>query len=353
MPRIEEIDKNFSQTVSEDGLFYMDVLNAPVKITGLPWLKKNRNFHRMDEEFFSQYSDGVRWLSQNTAGAEICFKTNSKKLGIRVELECINEMSHMARNGIAGVDVYIGSGKNKKFYNVAHALVGADKYSAVLWFDGNMNELTLNLPLYAGVKKMELGFLPEASIEPASEYEVPNPILFYGSSITQGGCASRPGNAYTHVLGRAVDAEIINLGFSGNGMGEMLMAEQIASLELSAFIMDYDHNAPTPEHLKKTHEPFFKCIRNRHPELPVIFVTKPDVDNDIPTNIIRKGIIYETYKNALDNGDKKVWYVDGFTLFGKDNRDACTVDGCHPNDLGFYRMAEAILPALREAVKSK
>ena len=200
---------------------------------------------------------------------------------------------------------------------------------------------------------MELGFMPESSIEPTTKYEIPKPILFYGSSITQGGCASRPGNAYTHFLGRAVDAEIINLGFSGNGRGEIIMAEQIASLDLSVFVMDYDHNAPDAEYLKATHEPFFKYIRERHPQLPVIFVSKPDIDNDITNASIRKGIIYETYKNALENGDKNVWFVDGFKLFGDNNRDACTVDGCHPNDLGFYRMAETILPALKEALKNK
>jgi lysophospholipase L1-like esterase len=145
---------------------------------------------------------------------------------------------------------------------------------------------------------------------------------------------------------------MVNLGFSGNAKGEPEMAELISQLEMSALVMDYDHNAPDAEHLKKTHENFFKIIRNKQPDLPIIIVTKPDFDRDIETNKMRREIIYNTYKNAVDNGDQNVHFVDGETLFGNENRDACTVDGCHPNDLGFMRMAERIYPVIKKALGS-
>lgn len=129
------------------------------------------------------------------------------------------------------------------------------------------------------------------------------------------------------------------------------MAELISQIEMSAFVLDYDHNAPTVEYLKETHEDFFKIIRNAQPDLPIIIVTKPDFDNNVKENSIRRKIIFETYKNAIDRGDKNVYFVDGETLFGTKDRDSCTVDSCHPNDLGFMRMAEHIYPTIKKALK--
>ena len=143
---------------------------------------------------------------------------------------------------------------------------------------------------------------------------------------------------------------MVNLGFSGNAKGEAEMANLIATLQMSAFVMDYDHNAPDVEHLEKTHETFFNIIRKAQPELPVIFLSKPDFDKNPDINALRREVIYNTYISALNNNDKHVYFVDGQTLFGEKDRDACTVDGCHPNDLGFMRMAEKIYPVLKHAV---
>ena len=128
------------------------------------------------------------------------------------------------------------------------------------------------------------------------------------------------------------------------------MAEYIASLPMSVFVLDYDHNAPNPEHLNKTHYRFYEIIRKAQPDLPIIMVSMPDTDRNPADADERRGIIMNTYLRARAEGDRKVWFVDGRTLFGGRDRDCCTMDGCHPNDLGFYRMAEGLLPAIREAL---
>ncbi|MEG1980076.1 MAG: SGNH/GDSL hydrolase family protein, partial [Victivallaceae bacterium] len=152
---------------------------------------------------------------------------------------------------------------------------------------------------------------------------------------------------------RAVDAPQINLGFSGCGRGEFGVAKAIAGLDLSCFVMDYDHNAPSAEHLEATHEKFFQIIRERNPQLPIIIITKCDIWRHIgyEVNSQRREVIRRTYDNAVAAGDKNVYFIDGETLFGTVNRNECTVDTCHPNDLGFYRMFEHILPTLRRALK--
>ena len=176
-------------------------------------------------------------------------------------------------------------------------------------------------------------------------HKIKKPVLFYGSSITQGGCASRPANAYTTMLCRELDPEQINLGFSGNAKGEIEIARDIASLNLAAFVFDYDYNAPTPEHLEKTHEPFFLEIRKKHPNLPIIILSRCSNMTDR-----RRDIVKQTYLNAVARGDKNVSFIDGAELFGTTDKKYPTVDGCHPNDLGFYLMFQRILPTLKETL---
>ncbi|HBQ64448.1 MAG TPA: hypothetical protein DD727_05925 [Clostridiales bacterium] len=143
---------------------------------------------------------------------------------------------------------------------------------------------------------------------------------------------------------------MVNLGFGGGARGEPEVAELISSLAMSAFIMDYDHNAPDAEFLNKTHEPFFNIIRKAHPSLPVIIISRPDFDDDPCAAAARREVIRVTYRNALNAGDRHVSLINGQELFGETDRDACTVDTCHPNDLGFMRMAERIFPVVKQAL---
>ncbi|MBQ2721700.1 MAG: hypothetical protein IJF70_02210, partial [Opitutales bacterium] len=209
-----------------------------------------------------------------------------------------------------------------------------------------MRDYTLYLPLYNSVKSIEIGFAPSAKVEAPTPHKVKKPIVFYGSSITHGACASRTSLPYTALVCRDVDAPMVNLGFSGNAKGEPKMAELIASLDMSVFVYDYDYNAPTAEHLAKTHEPFFKIIRKAQPNLPIIMLSRVSHANDERANIVK-----QTYENAKKAGDKNVWFIDGRDLFKDLPFALLTVDHCHPNDLGFYLMYKNVMPAIKEALK--
>ena len=215
---------------------------------------------------------------------------------------------------------------------------------------GGMRHYALYLPLYNGLEEFMLGFGPKAKIEAGRKPRLEKPLLFYGSSITQGGCASKVGSCYGTILARRLDAAQVNLGFSGNGKGEENMARYIASIPMSAFILDYDHNAPSAEHLLATHERFYQIVRAAQPDLPIVMVSMPDFDRDPETAAARRAVIVRTYARALEAGDRRVFYVDGQSLFGDTDRDMCTVNGCHPNDLGFLRMADRLEPVLRCAL---
>ncbi|PKM61387.1 MAG: hypothetical protein CVU97_07235, partial [Firmicutes bacterium HGW-Firmicutes-21] len=180
---------------------------------------------------------------------------------------------------------------------------------------------------------------------------VEKPIAFYGSSITQGGCVSRPGNMYAHIVCRALDADCINLGFSGSAMGEQSVAEYLAAREMSAFVMDYDYNSPTVESLEQTHSAFFDTVRRSHPVLPIILVTHPYYAAETNGDALRKNVVKATYKNALAKGDKNVYFVDSESFFPSEMRDLYSVDNLHPNDLGQFMMAKTILPVLQNALR--
>jgi len=208
--------------------------------------------------------------------------------------------------------------------------------------DDAWRQVTINFPLYNRVDALYIGLEGSASVDQGAGYAFAKPVLYYGSSITQGGCASRPGNSYQAIISRRWNCDFINLGFSGSARGETVMADYIASLDISAFVSDYDHNAPDADHLAATHSNFIRIIRQKQPLLPIILVSKPDFDQAPPENIRRRDIIYATYMQAINAGDRHIYFVDGQSLFGSEYRDCCTVDGCHPNDAGFVRMAEVI-----------
>jgi hypothetical protein len=347
---IQEIDQNFKSAELGDREYeFHSPLEAPFEISGLPWLKENNcKFCRLPQKILPDCNEGVQHLAWHTSGVSVRFKTDSKFIAISAELLDALIMSHMPVSGRSGFDLYLGTGRHKKFWKNIYPELHKTSMAKPIAEDlpGEMTECEIYLPLYNGVKEMHIGLCPGAKIEPPAKHSIEKPILFYGSSITQGGCASRPGNSYSNIVSRNLDANSINLGFSGSAKGEALMAETIASLDLSLFVLDYDHNAPTKEHLIETHEKFFRIFREFRHETPVLIASKCDFDKNPKANDERRAIIRKSYENAIASGDKNVYFLDGEWMFGNTNRDSCTVDGCHPNDLGFMRMAETFTPVI-------
>ncbi|MBO7520166.1 MAG: hypothetical protein J6T73_05240, partial [Clostridia bacterium] len=206
---------------------------------------------------------------------------------------------------------------------------------------GKAREYIINLPLYSAVSELYIGLSDKSGVFKGEPYKVGKPVVYYGSSITQGGCASRPGNSYEAIISRNLNRDYINLGFSGNAKGEDEMANYIKDLPMSLFVYDYDHNAPCAEHLKATHERMFRIIRDKNPDLPVLFLSRPKHRLNSAEKE-RLEIIKTTYQNAIAGGDRNVYFIPGNELIDNTLEDVATVDYCHPNDCGFYAMAQKI-----------
>ena len=353
--RIEDIDKNLvvDTTITEPDIVWFNVRELPFKLYGVMYDEELGCYTRMPQAVAAEISAGVSGaLNRCTAGGRVRFRTDSRYIAIRAVMKNGAPMVHMPLTGQSGFDLYRTDAKGKEvFYRTFVPPRGmSEGYSSAHWLEAGEADYTINFPLYDRVKELYVALKKDANLSEPTPYAIEKPVVYYGSSITQGGCASRPGNAYQAMITRRFNVDHINLGFSGSAKGELAMAEYIAGLEMSAFVMDYDHNSPSEDHLRETHEPFFKAIRAKNPELPIIIVTAPDVLLK-SGYVARRAIIRRTYENALIAGDKNVYFIDGAQLFKGADWDSCTVDTSHPNDLGFSRMAARIAKDVKKALK--
>ena len=351
---ITRIDANFlaGSKIDKTDIVWTGVLESPISIHGLA-LAEEGKFWRLPENLIDNVNNGVSELGRHTAGGRIRFRTDSPYIAYRAKLLNTGGRSHMPLTGSAGADILVNGEACTTFRPASPA---AEWYEGILEIGEDverlqgMKDVELNMGLYNGITEAYIGLKSGSVLEAPKPYAIEKPVVYYGNSVTQGGCASKPGNSFPAFLGRWLNADHINLGFSGSGRGEENMARYIASLDMSLFFMDYDHNAPTTEHLWRTHYPFYKIIRDAHPELPIIIATMPNEDLRPARRAERFAAIRATYDRALAEGDKNVYFIDGKTLFGDEDRDACTMDNAHPNDLGFYRMAQNILPVMKKAL---
>ena len=347
---ISKIDKNFAVNTNIDkiDIVYRDAREDCFKMYGLiAPNKENGNdcYVRVPQDVAKATNDGTYWNNRFTAGGRLRFRTNSDYFAIHAENNDKNaHMSHMPDSGFKNFDLYEKIGGKELFVK---AFICANSVQDLVYDfreKGVMHEVTLNFPLYNGIEKLAIGLQEGAVIEEPTPYINEKPVVFYGSSITQGGCASRPGTCYQGYITRRFNLDYINLGFSGSSRGDKAMVEYMAGLDMSIFVLDYDHNAPNPEHLEKTHYYVYKSIRDSHPDIPIVMVSKPDFFNifNVEDTQKRFNTIKNTYDTAIANGDKNVYLIDGRT-FLEDYPDAeGSVDGCHPTDLGFYFMGKKI-----------
>lgn len=342
---ISKIDKNFivEAKAGEDCVFY-DCLSEPFRVYGL--IRREDGFWRLPPDVAAATSKAVLSLSEACAGGRVRFVTDSPEISVRAKLRHLCKMPHFTTAGSLGMDLYADG----EFYETF-----LPKYDAGEDFEGKINlksrkerEIMIHMPQYTGVVTLEIGLVPGSTLKAAGDYRVTKPVVFYGSSITQGACASRPGNSYQNMLSQKLGFDYINLGFSGAGKAEPAIAEYIAGLDMSVFVYDYDHNAPDPAYLAETHPRMFNTFRAKHPDTPVVMMTKPYGRTDWKE---RRDIIRGTYERAKAAGDNNVYFIDTREWTTKIGGWAGTVDACHPNDLGFYAMASALEPVLSELLK--
>ncbi|MBO5845514.1 MAG: hypothetical protein J6Q77_02595 [Clostridia bacterium] len=354
MNNSNSFDKNLivETKLNKDDIKFYSVLSEPFRIYGLTYDHEDKIFKRIPTSVAEQMSEHVMVLHLRTAGGRVRFVTDSAYIAISAKMPAIYRASNFSLSGSASFDMYVKKNGVEKYNNTFTPPYGmTDGYESIFEFKTKeMREVTINFPLYSSLSELYIGLQEGTEVKEASPYTYDKPVVFYGSSITQGACASRAGNAYSAMVSRRFDCDFINLGFSGNAKAEPAIAEYIAGLDMTAFVYDYDHNASSVEYLRSTHKRMFDTVRSANPDLPIIMmssVSLPRVHDDRDARI---EVIRDTYRSALDAGDKNVYFINGAELFA-DIEDIATIEGCHPNDIGFLYMANAVGDVLEKILK--
>lgn len=339
---IYDIDPNFriGSTLDKTDVVFRDIRQSPFSIHGVFFA--DGKFRRMPESVARAVSEGVYCLHANAAGGRVRFRTDSPYIAIAAELANIGKMPHFALTGSAGFDLYVREDGTERYAGTFTPPFAVERsFTSVIEFETQrLREITIDFPLYTDVCTLLIGLAEDAALQPPHRYRVERPVIYYGSSITQGGCASRPGSSYQAVISRRLDCDYRNLGFSGAAKAEPEMIDYLKKQDMSLFVCDYDHNAPSPEHLQQTHETLFRAVRETHPDLPVILMSRPRFFLNADARR-RLEIIRQTYERALVAGDRHVWLLTGPELMQYAGNEG-TVDGIHPTDYGFASMARTL-----------
>ncbi len=351
---IRKIDKNMDfELKSMADMDWYSVDDPGFVVDGLYWRKPGGDFRRLPTDV--TVSENVDELAWNTAGVMARFKTDATEIRIAAKIWHNNRMFHMPPTGSMGFDIYMGSGSSKFFAGTTAFDFTKDEYNVtILLAPGNVEirEFTLHFPLYAGVEDLRIGFNRGAAVAAPSAWKDPRPVVVYGTSIQQGGCANRPGMCHTNQMSRRLDRPFINLGFSGSAKGEPAMAEAMAAIENPAmFVLDYDANAQVVG-LKATLSNFIDILRAKHPVTPILLVSRLPMVGEFrnaPEYTSDRLEFTKVHLNELEKrraaGDNNIHFLDGISLYGDDPSE-CTVDGCHATDLGFYQISKRMAPVI-------
>ena len=378
---IEELDPAMAVTHPESGLLWYDLLDLGLE--GQGWGDLAHPYDRLPARAEGRVTEAVWTLSHCTAGIGARLVTDATEIAARWTIRGERlAMDHMPATGMSGIDLYARWEEAWRWLGIGRAVNLPDNETKlVAGMAPGEREYRVYLPLYNGVDAVKIGVpqgarvcrvggsaggaTGETPVVPGTAgagVQIPPPfreggrgvgaVVFYGTSITQGGCASRPGMVHTSILGRWLDVPVINLGFSGNGRMEPVMGELLAELDPAAYVLECLPNL-SPEEAEERVEPFVVNLRAARPETPIVLVESITYQNAylVTAGQERYGrqnrYLRELYAR-LAPGDPRLHYLEGAGLLGEDGEG--TVDGVHATDLGFLRIAEGMVEGLRKAL---
>ena len=354
---IEKLDPNMTlEKADSKGIAWFDPRSKPFRLVGFPWIGEDKVYRRLPVKPQWPIPGAVDSLANSTAGGQIQFQSDSPKILLRVKLRQVSGMYHMPATGQSGFDLYAGGPLEQRYLATTRFNAKAKDYEVTLLNSSkSMRHFALNFPLYNGVESVEVGVAAGATITPPDPYVDDGRIVVYGTSITQGGCAARPGMAYPNILSRRLNREFVNLGFSGNGKGEPALAKLINQIDRKKLIvLDYEANAG--ESIRKTLGPFVDLLREKDKDIPILIISKIRYAGELfgrpqlAAAQARAQFQADFVETRRAGGDRNIHFLNGGSLLGE-HADECTVDGVHPTDLGFMIMADGIEPVIKKILK--
>ena len=354
----ENVDKSNNQNTTVDakkntnegpGIVWIEA--SELGIAGKAWEDTEAPYDRLPAKAKEMVRSGVWELGKCSAGLNIPFTTDADSLLFRYSLTDREDLGlhHMPPTGVSGIDVY-GKGRAGEFRYLRCNYIpkGTKVISGALRKNkmAGCSEFILYLPLYNGVKTLEIGIPEGHNLESTKRSDI-EPIVFYGTSITQGACASRPGMAATNIVSRTLGTPVINLGFSANGWMDLEMADLMSELDPQVYVLDTLWNM-NRERMEKRVVPFVKRLRKANPNTPIVLVEDCQFTNE---RSWKGKMLRDIYDKLKKGGDENLYFLPNDGMLGQDYEG--TVDGVHPNDLGMKRQARVFVEFLKPLVKGK
>ena len=303
--------------------------------------QRKHSFQRLPDIYKSSIRKEVWDLSENNAGVSIQLNTNCKNLKLKWKVKLDFKMNHMTDAGIKGLDIYEYVDNQWKYLSTGLPNSIKNEHS-IEFNDVNNKTLCLYLPLYDSIVDLDIGIDDNSSLKFIKNDN--KPIVFYGTSITQGGCASRPGMAHTNIISRNTIYPCINLGFSGNGHLEAEIGNILSKIDAKCFIIDCLPNVNISQ-IKSNTIPLIQSIRgiNKIYHRPIFFLEQPLIhDQYIDEDVKEKNyVLASQIKECNKLGFKELYLIKQKDCLGSDYE--ATVDGVHYNDIGFQRFSDHIL----------
>lgn len=352
--QIEKLDPEMAaRKQADDGLSWHDITTWGVEGRILPDTKRKRWFDRFPVAADGTVTKAVWNLSRHSAGMMVRFRTNATAIHVHYKLLNANlAMAHMPATGVSGVDLYARDAEGKwRWVQVTRPSSQEVKAQLVSGLAPGFREFAAYLPLYNGVEFLSVGVPPKSKFEALEPRQ--KPIVFYGTSITHGACASRPGMVHTAILGRRFDMPVVNLGFSGNGKMHAEVGDYLTQVDASAYVIDCLPNM-NAKMVAERCVPLVKQIRALKPDTPIVLVEDRRNTNSwiLPARDAHHTANHAALRNAFEKLKSEsvgnLYYIPGDRLYGTDGDGA--TDGSHANDLGFFRQADVFEPVLREAM---
>jgi hypothetical protein len=314
------------------------------------------NYGRIPQKYQSRLRKEVWDLGQNSAGVGIRFRSNASKIVIKWTVTKNTHLRHMASTGVKGVDLYAYVNGQWQFVNAGFPDGKVNEYTVMNNADAIYREYLLNLPLYDGVDSLAIGVNTSAVIsEPQERFLLDKkPVVYYGTSIAQGGCATRPGMAFTNILSRKLHRSFINLGFSGNGNIETSVGQVMNEIDAALYVIDCNANTP-PELIYERTLNLVQLLKKERPNVPILLVEgfKYEHGYFVPKAHLQvengQRELQKAYQALKKSDIKGLYYKKGDGLIGTDHEG--TVDGVHPTDVGMERFAQQILPVIQAILK--
>ena len=341
--------------IPQEKLDIYDARKEPFQICGLYQPKEPGVFKRMPTQIAQTVSKRVHLLHTNTAGGRIRFVTDSPILAVGAVYPPMEfpsaRTAAFAGAGAFSFDLYADGQHVRVLWPMELTQRGSvvsfdipdGQYEAFCQLgEKKLRQITLDFPSFVNIRDVYIALQKGSTVQAAPAYPNQKPVVFYGSSITQGACASRSGNIYQNILSRQLNFDYINLGFASGAKAEDAIIDYLCTLDMCMLVFDYDHNAKDIEFLEKTHLRALRKLRTAHPDIPFIVLSRPNRDPTQEIALQRAKLIEENCRILSAEGNAPVHFVDGQAIFHSHDREMMTIDGTHPTDLGFHCIAQAL-----------